>query len=145
MYLEEKLDLLKKELYPEHLTIRYNDFKEIIDKIESKYLHFDNLNFKYSGWKERLKDFEESSFKSDVFDFIDRQLKEKQKYWWVFVDPPNHSNSRHRIFDATTKGGKRLAVLFQDSPIFIIEKKYKWMMAIDPKNGTVKENKPSQE
>ena len=137
MYLEEKLDRLKRELEPKDLVIRFNDFKQIMSKIESKFLIGD-LNYKYSAWIERLKDFNAHDLDTEPFDFLKTRLKTDQKYWWVYVEG-SHINSRHRVFDATIKGGESLSFLFHDSPIFVIHKKYEWMIMIDSKSKSIKE------
>jgi hypothetical protein len=137
MYLEEKLDKLKRDLFPNDLTIRYNDFKQIMSKIESKFL-IDDLNFKYSGWIERLKDFKKYDLNANPFDFLKPRLIDDQKYWWIYVEGP-YNNSRHWLFDATIKGGYHLSFLFSDSPIFVVHKKYDWMIMIDNKSKLIKE------
>jgi hypothetical protein len=129
MFIEEKIDRLKQQLLPSDLTIRYNDFGEVMTKIESKFLN-KHLNYKFSGWIERVKEFSEKSFGCDFLDFLDKELLKDQKYWWVFVENKEPS-SRHRLFDATIVGGYRLSFLFPHSPVFIVEKKYAWMLIVD--------------
>lgn len=141
MHLEEKLDLLKKELYPNDLVIRFNEFNSILKKIDSTFLGEQDLNYPNSKWRDRLKGFEEYELKINPLDFLESRLDKEQKYWWVFLDQPEYEGSRNRIFDATFKGGKHLSYLFHDSPIFVIEKKYKWMMMIDESNEIVKEKR----
>lgn len=137
MYFEEKLDKLKKDLGPKDLVIRFNDFKEIMTKIESKFL-VDDLNNKYTGWIERLKEFKTLDLNIEPFEFLKTRLTKNQKYWWIYLEG-SYINSRHRIFDATIKGGESLSFLFHDSPIFVIHKKYDWMIMIDKKARSIKE------
>ena len=139
MHLEEKLDLLKKELYPDHLAIRFNEFKSIFKKIDSKFLGEQDLNYPNSKWKERLKGFQESELKMGQLEFLESRLEKGQKYWWIFLEQPDYEGSRHRLFDATLKGGKRLSYLFQASPIFVVEKKYQWMFMVDESKGVIRE------
>lgn len=141
MHLEEKLDLLKKELYPNDLVIRFNEFKSIIKKIESKFLGAEDMNYPNSKWRERLKGFEEYELNINQFDLLDSKLVQRKKYWWVFLDQPEYEGSRHRIFDATLKGAKRLYNLFHDSPIFVVDKKYGWMIMIDESKKIIKEKR----
>ena len=141
MHLEEKLDLLKKELYPNDLVIRFNEFKSILKKIDSMFLGEQDFNYPNANWRDRLKGFEESELKINQLDFLESRLNKGQKYWWVFLDQPEFEGSRHRIFDGTFKGGKHLSYLFHDSPIFVIEKKYNWMIMIDETTGIIKEKR----
>ncbi|HEY8935568.1 MAG TPA: hypothetical protein VIM65_10130 [Cyclobacteriaceae bacterium] len=85
MFLEEKIDRLKNRLSPNDLTIRYNDFGEVMTKIESAFLNKE-LNYKFSGWTERLKQFSEKSFDCSFLDFLENNLQKDQKYWWVFME-----------------------------------------------------------
>lgn len=141
MHLEEKLDILKKELSPEHLVIRFNEFKSIIKKIDTTFLGEPDLNYPNSKWSVRLKGFQESELDMNSLSFLESRLDKEQKYWWIFLEQPEYEGSRHRIFDATLKGGKRLSHLFQDSPIFVVEKKYKWMLMIDESKRIIKERR----
>lgn len=141
MHLEEKLDILKKELSPEHLVIRFNEFKSIIKKIDTTFLGEPDLNYPNSKWSVRLKGFQESELDMNSLSFLESRLDKEQKYWWIFLEQPEYEGSRHRIFDATLKGGKRLSHLFQDSPIFVVEKKYKWMLMIDKSKRIIKERR----
>lgn len=144
MHLEEKLDLFKKELFPDDLVIRFNEFKSILKKIESKFLSTEGLNYPNSNWRERLNDFEKFELKINPFEFLESKLVQGKKYWWVFLDQPNYEGTKNKIFDATLKGGKHLSYLFHQSPIFIIEKKYDWMIMIDQSNGLIKEKRSSK-
>jgi hypothetical protein len=141
MFIEEKLDNLKQELTDKNLVIRYNDFKSIMSKIENHFLSNENLNHKYSGWIERLKNFNENNFEEETFQLLTSKLKDNQKYWWIFVDSPCYPNSRHRVFDATLLGGQRLSFIFSESPIYIVHKKYDWMIMLDRKQKLIKEKK----
>lgn len=131
MFLEEKLDLLKKTLSPEHLVIRYTDYKAVINKIEARFLRKDK-QYPFCGWQERFVASEVYTIEGDVFEHLKTVLLEGQKYWWVYVED-NLPSTRHRLFDATCLGGERLSYLFYNSPIFIIHKKYEWMLMIDRK------------
>jgi hypothetical protein len=141
MHIEEKLDLLKKDLFPDDLVIRFNEFKSIMKKIESKFLSAKDLNYPNSKWKERLKGFEKFDLTINKFELLDSKLDKGKKYWWVFLEQPDYEGSRHRIFDATLKGGKQLSYLFQLSPIFVIDKKYDWMIMIDEPNSIIMEKR----
>ena len=140
MYLKEKLDLIKKGLYPDDLVIRFNDFKSILKKIDSTFLGEGDPNYPASKWRDRLKGFQKFGLETNPMDFLKSRRNKGQKYWWVFLDLPENEDSRYRIFDATLKGGKQLSCLFHDSPIFVIEKKYKWMIMVDESNGIIAEN-----
>jgi hypothetical protein len=137
MFLEEKIDLLKKQLSSADLTVRYNDFGEVMTKIEFVFLN-KSLNDKFSGWLERLKDYTEETFDCDFSELLKTKLTKGQKYWWIYVED-NEPNSRHRLFDATTLGGHHLSFLFHDSPVFIVEKKYVWMLIIDREKKQIKQ------
>ena len=139
MFIEEKLALLKQELSKEDFTIRYTDFKSIMSKIEAKFFSSKNPSYKYNNWDKRLEGFSESSFSESTFDYLGSTLKNSNKYWWIYVDSPCYSNSRHRLFDATLVGGERLSYLFSDSPIYIVHKKYDWMMVLDRSRKIIKE------
>jgi hypothetical protein len=135
MQLEEKIARLKRQFGPEDLRVPFTDAKEILRKIETQFLRHDYFNFPESGWMQRLKGFEQIRLDCIATDFIEDHLDPEQKYWWVFVDPPFHHSSRNKIFDATTKAGLALSSIFRGSPIFIIEKKYAWMWAIEVEEG----------
>ena len=133
MFIEEKIEALKKQLSDKDLKIRFTEFKAIMEKIESHFLDFSDLNYKYSGWEKRLVGFEDKPYDNSVEELLNELLLDDKNYWWIYVEPPSYPNSRHRIFDASLKGGKSLANLFYGSPIFIVDKKYFWMIAIDRK------------
>lgn len=137
MFLEEKLDILKNSLSEDDLSIRFTDYKSVMSKIESTFLTFNNPNYKYSGWIERIDKFEKEQLIGTFFENLLETLEDNQKYWWVFVDLPCFPNSRHRIYDATIIGGKHLSFLFTESPVFVIHKKYEWMMMFDRKAQTL--------
>lgn len=139
MHLEEKIDRIKNKLSSDDLVIRYTEFKSIMGKIEKYFLSNDNPNYKYNGWIERLVKFEEETYSETTFDYLRNRLNEKEKYWWIYVESPSYPNSRHRVFDATIIGGESLASVFSDSPIFIIHKKYHWMIMLDSSKKIIKE------
>ena len=140
MFLEEKLDVLKKKLSPKEFQVRYNDYKQVMSRIESRFLRFDNLNYHFSGWKERLKDFQSQKYEGVTFDFLYENLEPEQKYWWVFVEGHGRPTDRHWLFDANWKGGLHLSSLFSQTPIFIVDKKYEWMWMVEPTTKTLKKS-----
>jgi len=114
------------------------DYKSVMTKIESKFFKRTNPNYYFNGWLERFQDFKESSFEGTPFEVIGNNLLEGEKYWWIYVDAPCNANSRHRFFDATIIGGEALSYIFSESPIYIVHKKYEWMLMIDRKEKTIK-------
>ncbi|MBI3220883.1 MAG: hypothetical protein HYZ44_15315 [Bacteroidetes bacterium] len=141
MFLEEKIDALKRSISSKDLTIRYNDFGEVMTKIESAFLT-KHMNHQFSGWTDRLKPYSEILFDGFWLDFIKKELVEDQKYWWVFTDDLD-PHSRHRLFDATIVGGYHVSFLFSKSPVFIVEKKYAWMLMVDREQKSVKKLLPA--
>ncbi len=135
MFLEEKLDLLKRELPPEHLVVRYTDYKAVMNKIEARFLRKDK-QYSFCGWQERFVASQVYTIEGNIFEHLNTVLVADQKYWWVYAED-ELPNSRHRLFDATGYGGERLSYLFYNSPIFIIHKKYEWMFMIDRKTKSV--------
>ncbi|MDW3645731.1 MAG: GNAT family N-acetyltransferase [Bacteroidia bacterium] len=131
MFLEEKLDRLKEILSPDDLRIPFNEFYPIKSRIEAAFMSFENPNFHLNGWKERLKNYELHNFNKETFDFLAEKLPAAERYWWVFMEDPQYAMSRHMLFDASQKGGEHLSYLFHDSPIFIVDKKYRWLLMID--------------
>jgi hypothetical protein len=112
-------------------------------KIESVFLT-KHMNHQFSGWTARLKHYSEIQFDDYWLDFIKKELVpvEDQKYWWVFTDDLD-PHARHRLFDATMVGGHSMSFLFSKSPVFIIEKKYAWMLLVDREQKSVKKLLPA--
>jgi hypothetical protein len=140
MFIEEKIDILTTQFSAKDLTIRYTAYKSVMTKIEHKFLQKINPNLKYCEWLERFKDYNAYDYQEDTFHFLAQKLLPNEKYWWIFVDSPCYSTSRHRLFDATLIAGESLSYIFHDSPIYIVHKKYEFMLLIDRKTKIVKEN-----
>lgn len=139
MFIEEKIDVLTKYFSAKDLTIRYTAYKSVMTKIEHKFLQNINPNFKFCEWVERFEDYIAYNYEGKTFDFLSEKLLPNEKYWWIFVDSPCYSTSRHRLFDATILAGESLSYIFSDSPIYIVHKKYDFMLMIDRKTKCIKE------
>jgi hypothetical protein len=139
MFIEEKIDKLRKQFSTKDLVIRYTAYKVVMTKIENKFLLNINPNFKFCEWSERLNDFQVNTYEKNTYDLLADKLLADEKYWWVFVDNPCYVSSRHRLFDATLLAGESLSYIFSESPIYIVHKKYEWMLMIDRKTKTIKE------
>jgi len=140
MFLEEKLDLLKRQLSNKDFAIRYTDYKAVMSKIEAKFLLFKSPNDRFNNWPERLKHFSKSNFSDSTFEYLKKKLTKKEQYWWVFIESPCYANSRHRLFEATLLGGESVSYLFSESPIFIIHKKYNWMIVLNRERKIIAES-----
>jgi hypothetical protein len=141
MFLEEKLDRLKKEFYPEDLVIRFNDSTAVLKKVDELFMGRQDLNHLHLNWCNRMKGFDASELKTNLGELLASRLQKGKKYWWIFMEQPEYSGSRLLLFDATLKAGKQLSHLFPTSPIFVVDKKYKWLLFIDTDLQIVKEKR----
>jgi hypothetical protein len=151
MFLEEKIDSLKKHYSADELKVPYVDFKEIMKRIESHFIIKSDTNSAFNNWTLNLKN-PEKTYTIDVgtVDFIRTELDLDKNYWWIFVEGQLPSD-RHRLFDAKPTAGLRLLELFHEPAFYIVDKKYEWLIAVDAKSSTIKEigqrkennNKPS--
>jgi hypothetical protein len=139
MFIEEKIDNLCRHFSTKDLVIRYTDYKVVMTKIENKFLLNINPNFKFCEWSERLNDFTINTYEKNTYDLLTDKLLADVKYWWIFVDEPCCVSSRHRLFGATLLAGKSLSYIFSESPIYIVHKKYDWMLMVDRKAKTLRE------
>jgi len=90
-----------------------------------------NPNIQFNNWLDNLKNVNSSHFLTEeLLEFLNKTLNSDKNYWWVMVEG-REEVGKHKIYDANLKAGKALINVFSDLPFFIIDKKYKWMMAID--------------
>ena len=90
MHWNEKIDLIKKWYSPKEFSIPHVDRKEILRKIETKfigrsaeYYDLNNFNERFSNWWDNIKSESEETFldKKDWLNKLRKQIHLQEPFW----------------------------------------------------------------
>lgn len=145
MFLEEKIDYLKRQFSPTDFRVPFTDATRILKMIESKFIKvkdlqedMNNLSQRFTQWSSNIKNKAEviSLPIADCSNWLDK-LDPHANYWMVIITDESAS-AKHRVYDCKPNALAVLASITQSS-FFIIDKKYRWFsfFALDRLNHTV--------
>lgn len=137
MLREEKIDLLKKKFPKPAFDDHFTDWKEIMKKLEAKFLIKENSNFHFNNWRERMKG--KVALRTIPHNVIWKELEKLDTHRNYFVIVmPGADSSKHYVYDCSAAAMEAL-LSFTGGDFFIADKNYEWMVyfSIDRENQTV--------
>jgi hypothetical protein len=122
MYWEKKLEIVKKEFGPDDFKVPFTTWKDILLKIESKFIVRNNSNYEFTAWMEHLKE------KHDIGEVMSTShvvSKLPQKHYWLVLDL-----GKHYVYDCKPEVIESILSRIKVN-FFIIDKKYEWMISFE--------------
>ena len=90
MFWNEKIDLIKKKYSNEDFSVPHVNRKEILRKIESKfikrnedYYDLNNSKKRFTNWWDNLKSNKETLIEGELKSNLEQFINTNQKYWFV--------------------------------------------------------------
>lgn len=132
MFLEEKIDYLKRKFPATDFRVPFTDATEILKVIESKFIKvkdvqgdLHNLSQRFTQWNSTIKNKAKvmSLSATDYSDWLDK-LDSHANYWMV-ITTNESASSKHLIYDCKPNALAALASITQTN-FFIVDKKYRW-------------------
>ncbi|MES1218106.1 MAG: hypothetical protein ABUT20_21545 [Bacteroidota bacterium] len=132
MFLEEKIDRLKREFSPSDFSVPFIEGSSILKSIETEFIVVkdltkdqNNLRQYHNNWPENIK--RKMQVKSlglnNYTVWLDR-LDSNTNYWTVIINR-NLQSQKHLVYDCKPNAIVALLSIMQDD-FFIVDKKYKW-------------------
>jgi hypothetical protein len=127
MYWQEKTDILKKKFRQSDFRDPFNDWPEVLKKIEEKFIVRTNSNYHFSNWRDNLKN--RIYLRTIPRQGIYTELKKLNKdvNFWVVVTFGNDPTSNNWVYDCKIYSMEALLSI-ASGDFYIVEKKYKWMV-----------------
>ena len=125
MFLEEKIDRLKRETDPKDFRVPYTDGSRILKNIDTKFIIKENFNHGFSNWDDRVKDKRKvKAFRKVDINIEFAKLNPDENYWIVI--PSDNPTTKNLIYDSKPNFILKLLEL-RHGDFFIVNKKYDWL------------------
>ena len=132
MFLDEKIDGLKKEFSSADFKVPFTDGSNILKSIETEFItskdltkDLNNLRHHFNNWADNIKyKIEVKSVDLNNYETWLDKLDLNTNYWVVIANG-NSPSLKHLVYDSKPNALIALFSITQDD-FFVVEKKYKW-------------------
>ena len=132
MFLDEKIDRLKKEFSPMDFKVPFTTGSNILKSIEAEFIsikdvskELNNLGQHFNNWADNIKHkIEIKSVELDTHNTWLNKLDSNTNYW-IVVANGNSPSFKHLVYDCKPNALIALISITQ-SDFFVVDKKYKW-------------------
>ena len=129
MYIEEKIEELKKIYVSDDFRVPYTSFKSVIRKIESGFVKRFEGNQFYNTWFENLKHTKEIKIYGKPLDQFFEGLLTQDKNHWLVCSHGDAVNGRHILFDTKMNPALHLITWTDTKRFSVVDKKYGWLVS----------------
>jgi hypothetical protein len=130
MFLDEKIEKLKREFSPADFKVPFTEGSNILKSIEGEFIlaknlttDLNNLRQHFNNWAANIKNkIEVKSINLNRYDAWYDKLDSDTNYWLVIANGPT---LKHLVYDCKPNALLALFSITQDD-FFIVDKKYQW-------------------
>jgi hypothetical protein len=133
MFIDEKIDRLKKEFSPADFKVPFIEGSNILKSIEAEFISIkdltkdlNNLGQHFNNWADNIKQkIEVNSVDLNNHNVWLDKLDSNTNYWTV-IAYRNSPSLKHLVYDCKPNALIALFSITQDD-FFVVDKKYKWL------------------